>query len=120
MGHAAVPGGIVGDEGFELESGHELPAGVFREPVRAFAKGGEPDVFEEVDCGGNGEVGDGVARAAPDEFVGPGVDFVGRQAAPTEDGRPDEVLLARGDVEKAGAEGATEPFVATGGVKIAV
>src|SRR5262245_51584258 len=80
VGHAAVPGGIVGDEGFELREVDEALAGVLSKPVGAGAEVFEADLFDEVDGGGDRQIGDGIAGAAPGEFVGPGVDAAGREA----------------------------------------
>ena len=119
VGHAAVPGGIVGNDRLQAGELHQLAAGILSQPMRAAAERVEANAFQEIDRRRHGQIGRVVARAGPDELVGPAFDPHRRNAAPAQDGRPDEGLVLRRDVQEARAKRPAQPFVAARGVEIA-
>ena len=99
VGHRAIPGGIIGDDRFQARQLDELPAGILGQPVRASAKRVQADRFQKLDRRGHRQIGRMVARAGPDELVGPAFDASRRNASPAQHRRPDAGLMPRRDVQ---------------------
>src|SRR5438045_3874491 len=85
--HAAVPPGIVGNDRLQAGKLLELLSGVLRQFVRMFLESRATQRGKEINRGGNGQKGAALAGATPDEFVGPGGAVLGKDAAPTQQGR---------------------------------
>ncbi len=76
--------------------------------------------LQKADGVGCRQEGCGVASTEPVEFVLPARLSTADAASPTDDCWLNSLLLTRGDVQEAAAEWGTQPFVATGGVEVAV